>query len=88
MMTMAKFYFTYGSDEKFPYQYGWTEIEAPDIDTAIAAFRIYHPDRHQNTINCSFWYTEERFKKSNMAEIKIPGNFCHERITVTREVIG
>lgn len=85
---MAKFYFTYGSDEKFPYQYGWTEIEAPNIDAAIAAFRIYHPDRHQNTINCSFWYTEERFMKSNMAEIKIPGNFCHERITVTREVIG
>lgn len=85
---MPKFYFTYGSDEKFPYQYGWTEIEAPDIDTAIAAFRIYHPDRHQNTINCSFWYTEENFKKSGMAEIKWPGNICHERITVTREVFG
>ena len=41
---MPKFYFTYGSDERFPFQYGWTEIEAPSRVLACDIFREYHPN--------------------------------------------
>lgn len=42
---MPKFYFTYGLDDTQPFKGGWTEIIAPDVNTACAVFRIFHPDR-------------------------------------------
>ena len=86
---MATFYFTYGSDERFPFQYGWTEIEAPDMVTACAAFRLFHParDPEDHCLNCADKYTEAEFKATEMYE---EGNYygirCHERIVLTREV--
>lgn len=83
---MAKFYFTYGSDERFPFQYGWTEIEAPDMATACAAFRHFHPDRdpQERVLNCADMYTEAEFKATGM---DVRGNcydtYCHEHIAVT-----
>ena len=41
---MSKFYFTYGS-EGHPFVGGWTEVEAPDLGTACATFRAFHPDK-------------------------------------------
>ena len=85
---MATFYFTYGSDERFPFQYGWTEIEAQDMPTAQAAFRLFHPNRPKShDLNCADCYTEAEFKATEMYE---EGNYygirCHERIVLTREV--
>lgn len=83
---MAKFYFTYGSDERFPFRGGWTEVIAPNRSMAVEAFRAVHPDINENTINCSFVYTEDDFKTSCMADGS--GNmkkFCHDRITLTVE---
>ena len=83
-----KFYFTYGSDERFPYQNGWTEVDAPDKSTACAAFRHYHPDRDPEIpcLNCAEVYTE------SFAETLVPFGVnhegrCHERITLTRELL-
>ena len=84
---MSKFYFTYGTEGQ-PFYGGWTEIEALDGHTACAAFRAFHPDKTEGILNCSSVYTEEQFKNSIMAGEK--GNFgcfCHERITITRELI-
>lgn len=81
---MPQFYFTYGTDGQ-PFVGGWTEIEAPNEESARAVFRAFHPDRHQGLLNCCDVYTEERFKKTGMAGPE--GNFgrrCRERITVTR----
>lgn len=82
---MARFYFTYGTDGQ-PYVGGWTEVEAPDIHAACSAFRAYHPDKDEGLLNCSSVYTEERFKRTEMAGPN--GNFrrfCHEVITLRRE---
>lgn len=80
------FYFTYGCSENYPFYGGWTEVEAPDLSSAIALFRIYHPDKIESIINCAFFYTTEDFEKSKMFK---EGNFgarCHERITIQRVI--
>ncbi len=86
---MAKFYFTYGTDAAaHPFVGGWTEIEAPSITFACAAFRAKHPDKTPGVLNCAFVYPEEDFVKTAMNSER--GNFgrrCHERIRVNVEIV-
>ena len=65
---MAKFYFTYGSGSSTqPFQGGWTEVRAENMDQAVGAFRAVHPDINK-LIVCSSIYTEEQFKATSMAQ--------------------
>ena len=65
---MAKFYFTYGSSSDIqPYQGGWTEVRAENMDQAVGAFRAVHPDKNK-LIVCSSIYTEEQFKATSMGQ--------------------
>lgn len=65
---MAKFYFTYGSGSDIqPFQGGWTEVRAENMDQAVGAFRAVHPDKNK-TIVCASIYTEEQFKLTSMYE--------------------
>ena len=83
---MRSYYFTYGTEGQ-PFFGGWTEIEAPDMNSACALFRAFHPDRTDGYLNCCSVYAEEQFKASRMFGPE--GNFgfrCHERIAVTRVV--
>lgn len=85
---MTKFYFTYGS-EGHPFIGGWTEVEAPDEDTACAAFQAFHADGSNDLLNCCGVYDEANFKRTKMYGPK--GNFgyrCHEKITLRRYLIG
>lgn len=85
---MPKFYFTYGMEGQ-PFSGGWTEVNAPDRHVAVAAFRAFHPDKHEGLLNCSSIYSEEIFKQTGMAGPN--GNFnrfCHEEITVSQTVIA
>ena len=82
---MAKFYFTYGS-EGYPFIGGWTEVEAEEVDEARAAFRAYHPDKINGVLNCSDLYYEAHFKSTSMYRNGNRGNFCHETITLRREL--
>lgn len=84
---MEVFYFTYGLEDYYPWYGGWTEIEAPDKNSACELFRAFHPDHTPGFVNCAFIYPEEAFLKTEMAGPK--GNFgarCRERITVTRVI--
>ena len=40
---MAKFYFTYGTDEEFPFRGGWSEVEADNLSMAVEIFNLMHP---------------------------------------------
>lgn len=81
-----KFYFTYGSENQ-PFYGGWTEIEAPDRDTAVEVFRMFHPDRTDGLLNCCSVYSQADFNRTCMAGPRGNfGYFCHERICLTREI--
>lgn len=81
---MANFYFTYGDNPQFPYKNGWTLIIADNMETAIKAFRLAHPDVHENTINCAFYYNEEEFNNTILPDNGNDGSFCHETIYADR----
>ena len=79
---MERFYFTSGTEGQ-PFVGGWTLVEADNIHAAYAAFRAYHPDQTPGILNCCWVYTEEQFKRTEMAGPK--GNFnrfCHEVISL------
>lgn len=91
---MKTFYFTYGSDERFPYQHGWTEITAPSLACAQQVFKMFHPNRKNpdgtdaECLNYSWHYAEEDFKQTAMYEKN--DNFgagCVERISMERLMI-
>ena len=86
---MPKFYFTYGSDERFPFQGGWTEVEAPSYALACAIFREYHPayDPDNPCLNCADVYTEEQFGDTIEWVGANYRDRCHEQITLTRELL-
>lgn len=68
------YYFTFGNGEECPYHGGWTEITAPDRETAIGLFRGLHPDRSEGIINCCSVYSESEFFRTGMW---MHGNFGH-----------
>lgn len=83
MQTMKSFFFTYGTDEKYPFYGGWTRVNAPDRHTACGLFKLVHPCRDNvHLLNCASVYDEEQFHKTEMYE---SGNFdrrCHEVISM------
>lgn len=83
MRENKSFYFTYGTSDCFPYRGGWTEVIAPDRETAVYLFRIYHPDHTPGTVNCAGIYTREQFESTGM-HLPSNGNFGHNG----REVIA
>ena len=82
---MPKFYFTYGTSRQYDFQGGWTEVEAPSMTAASAAFRVYHPDRRIGVLNCSDVYREEEFLKTDMLTEGNYGAYCHERVVLLRD---
>lgn len=65
-MKLNRYYFTYGTDPRYPYSGGWTEIIAPDAKTACSIFSAVHPDRVEGLLNCAFLYPEKEFIKTEM----------------------
>lgn len=79
-----KYYFTYGSDDQFPFQSGWTEVKAESYDEAVEAFQAFHPNRPgSDFINCAGIYGEESFSRKRMAKEGNFGSKCVERIRVS-----
>lgn len=77
---MKRFYFTFGSDEKMPFQGGWVEILADDIKQAALAFKAIYPNNlNDEVLNCDDYYTEEQFVRSGMFE-ENRGKRCHALI--------
>lgn len=81
-----RFYFTYGSEGQ-DYYGGWTVVEAPNINAAIAAFNAFHKPKGE-FINCSSIYLETDIKQSNMWKNGNFGQFCHETISLTRDEVN
>lgn len=76
-----KVFYTFGSDDHFPFCGGWVEVEAPSMKEAHAIFREHYPDRTPGTLNCSDYYTEAQFKESDMLSTGNRGAFCHRKLS-------
>lgn len=74
---MQRFFFTFGTSDKFPFCGGWVEVLAPDRAKAVATYRSHHPDFNEGIVNCSDIYTEEQFMKTEMVKSNL-GAACHE----------
>lgn len=60
---MEKYYFTFGSWEKFPYQNTYLVVVASSYGDAVKSFRERHPDINQGCMNCSDCYSEKQWEK-------------------------
>lgn len=58
-----KAYFTFGSDERYPYgRNDFVEVEAGSMGEACELFRAVHPNRPgSQCLNCAFYYSEDEF---------------------------
>jgi hypothetical protein len=62
---MASYFFTFGSDERFPFgRDDYVEVVAENAHEACELFRSHHPNRPgSNLLNCSFIYSDEKFNE-------------------------
>lgn len=74
---MNRFFYTFGSDERSPFQGGWVEVQAENLLEAHKIFRSYYPDRTLGCLNCSDYYTEFIFNAGNFLTEGNRGKFCH-----------
>ena len=73
------FYYTFGSDEGFPFQGGWVEVNANNLGEANDMFRSYFADRN-GALNCVFVYDSEEWAQTPMAQSDAPEQICHMKI--------
>lgn len=59
-----KFYFTFGSWEKFPYKNTYLIVVASDYKDAVDGFRKNHPDITPGCMNCSDCYSEKEWEET------------------------
>ena len=60
---MNNYYFTFGSDPKFPYgRDEYVVVQAESLKQAINLFQAVHPNRSDSIwLNCAFFYEEVHF---------------------------
>lgn len=59
---MEKYYFTFGSWKRFPFQNTYLVVIASSYRDAIKGFREKYPDVNPECLNCSDYYDEEQWK--------------------------
>lgn len=77
-MEKSRFYFTFGTDGRYPFQGGWVEVIADDMEQAINLYNEKYPKLDGVFVNCAKYYTEEQFKKTGMFVNGNFGAYCHE----------
>ena len=60
---MEKYYFTFGSWEKFPYQNTYLVVVASSYGDAVRGFREKHPDVNPDCMNCSDCYNAKQWER-------------------------
>ena len=76
---MNAYYYTFGSDMRFPYQGGCVQVFAETSEKADAIFRKYFPDRNPGILNCAAIYKQENFPKSMLINGNL-GKYCHKAL--------
>lgn len=61
---MEKYYFTFGSDEGFPFQNTYIVIIASSYRDAVNYFQSKYPNRASHCMNCSDCYNEKEWENT------------------------
>lgn len=80
-MMLNKYYFTFGTDPKYPYYGGWVTVIAEDIHQAVRFFRARF---NTEQLHCADYYTAEQFRKTEMYTKGNFGHYSHEVIGIIR----
>jgi hypothetical protein len=80
------FYFTFGSDERYPYgRNDFVEVIAPSEHLACELFQAFHPNRPgSDLINCAGIYSKETF--DGFRDKHYPNRKPIEQIAVCRQL--
>lgn len=74
---MNTYYFTFDTDETFPFQGGWVEVLAPTRKAAAQIFQQYFPDEeYPYILNCADCFSQEEFEKRKRTTGDLEGA-CH-----------
>lgn len=78
------YYFTFGSDEVYPFQNGWIVITAEDEMQARMIFKALYPgETPDSLLRFAFVYDEESWKKTSMYKNgENLGYGCHRHISL------
>lgn len=79
-----KFYFTFGSWEKFPYKNTYLIVVTSSYKDAVDGFRKKHPDIIPGYMNCSFCYSEKEWEEAG----KYYGNWKPAEVIWTENCFG
>lgn len=79
---LNKYYFTFGTDPKYPYYGGWVTVIAENIKQAGAFFMARFPN--ENSLLCADYYTAEEFRETPMYKGGNFGQYSHEVIGIVK----
>lgn len=57
------YYFTFGTDERFPFSNGCVKVQASSRSEAVKKFNKKYPPRN-DLVNCSFIYDQKAFDEA------------------------
>ena len=79
-INLNKYYFTFGTDKRYPYCGGWVEVYAISLYHAVTLFRNKYLDRTgAGVVNCADYYREELFPDEFFKNGNL-GACCHDVI--------
>ena len=86
-MKLSNYYFTFGTDGRYPSRGGWVQIETESMNQAMEVFQQRFPGLTPEMLNCADYYTQAQFERTDMAR---NGNFhagCHMKLNQFGEEI-
>ena len=83
---MKRFYYTFSIEEIYPFRGGWVEVIAEDKEKATELLETLCPYNASGERSYIEWYSEERFRKTDMNVKGNRGARCHCIIIDTRNI--
>lgn len=74
---IKRYYVTFGTDERYPFEGGYLIILAHSAKEANGIYRSQYPDRTEGVLNYAFMYVEDVWERDRMYEKYYSGMAPH-----------
>lgn len=75
---LNNYYFTFGTNEQYPYRDGYLIVKAENANDVVQKYRSRYPDIDDGIINCAFIYSEDQWMEISKNTSR--NMVCHEII--------